>query len=328
MKKELIIGIKNFIKSPRIIIPVVIYLILLGPVLYLYSGSPPETEVQVYKGVWFPYVFPSSLAEMKDIGVNTVFLQSSAPGPLEKKLMPFGKNYILFEKELLIANIKTAHRNGMGVILTTGIMPPYPEPSKINKKDFNSKIIELAKLAEKYEVEFFAPLNEPDYIIGENFSKWDQEILPKIKEVYNGKVIWRGGVHGNIDKMLSGEWPTNFSGYDYMGCGLTPHADITIEDYPQFVDDMLNTMLSWAERDNVKGVMITEFGAWEWGYTAEPGGASFQLIRSEEDIVRAHEIALERGKDKVVGFFVLDVSGSGTKGKVGEVIKKWYKEIL
>jgi len=303
-------GIKNFIKSPRVAAPILAYLILLGPILYLYSGSPPETEVQVYKGSWGPVLLPNSLAGMKDMGMNTVFIQDFGPF-----------------KELLVANIQTAHRNGLKVVLTTGFMPPYPKAADLDLEDLNSKIIDLAKLAEEYGVEFFSPLNEPDCIFWENTARWGQEILPRIREVYHGEIIWKGAIFCFIDIMRpppdaeaseqSGEWPTDFSGYDYIGFSMSPRAGMTLEEYPQFVDNVLNATLAWAERDNCKGVMVTEFGTWEW----EPW-------HSEEDVARPHEIVLERGENKVVGFFVLDFLGSGTGGKTGEVIRRWYKEIL
>ncbi len=292
-------GIKNFIKSPRVAAPILAYLILLGPILYLYSGAPPETEVQVYKGSWGPVLLPNSLAGMKDMGMNTVFIQDFGPF-----------------KELLVANIQTAHRNGLKVVLTTGFMPPYPKPWEVDTEDLNSKIIELAKLAEEYGVEFFSPLNEPDCIFWENTARWGQEILPRIREVYHGEIIWKGAIFC-YDEILSGDWPTDFSGYDYIGFSITPRAGMTLEKYPQFVDNVLDTVLGFAERDNVKGVMVTEFGVWEWG----PG-------RSEEEVARAFEIVLERGENKVVGFFALNLLGLEISGKIEEVIRRWYREIL
>jgi len=290
--------VKNFIKSPRVTAPILAYLILLGPTIYLYSSSPPETEVQVYKGFWCPILSPNSLAGMKDMGANTVFLQAG-----------------LF-KELLIANIQTAHRNGLKVVLTTWFAPPYPKPWEVDTEALNSEIIELAKLAERCGVEFFAPLNEPDCIFWENTARWGQEILPRIREVYHGEVIWKGAIFCH-DEVLSGDWPTDFWGYDYIGFSITPRADMTLEDYPQFVDNVLDTVLGFAERDNAKGVMVTEFGVWEWGSG-----------HSEEDVARAHEIVLERGENKVVGFFALNFMGTEIFGKTEEVIRRWYREIL
>jgi len=309
--------IKRFIKNPRVAAPILAYLILLAPVLYLYSGSPPETEVQIYKGAWTPLVYPQSIPSMKDMGVNTVFLATNFVESEGRLLEP------PFNKELLIANIQTAHKNGLEVALTVFIVPPYPKASDLDLEDLNAKIIESAKLAEKYDVEFFSPLNEPELIFGPSASAtWGQEILPRIKEVYHGEVIWKGSLSQPhmIEQFLYENYSTNFSGYDYIGTSITPRAGMNLEDFSYHVDEALDLILAFAKRDNVKGVMITEFGVWEGD------------IKSEEDAARAHEIVLEKGENKVVGFFVLDSPysplGWTISGRIEEVIRRWYKEIL
>lgn len=134
-----------------------------------------------------------------------------------------------FCKELVVANIQTAHRNGLKVALCPTFTPPFPESCEIDTEALNSKIIEHAKLAERYGVEFFAPLAEPELIFGPSASAtWGQEILPKIKEVYHGEVIWRGSLSQPhmIEQFLHENYPTNFSGYDYIGTSITPRAGI------------------------------------------------------------------------------------------------------
>lgn len=279
--------IKNLLKNSHVFAPILAYLILLVPTLYIYSGSPPETEVQVYKGAWFPTVLPSAMAEMKDMGMNTVFFMGD-PGAI------------------IIATVQTAHRNGLKVALTIG----RPQ-GDFDLEVLNSNIIELAKLAEKYGVEFFAPMNEPDSIFEEDTERWAQDILPRIREVYHGEVIWKGADVRDDD----------LSGYDYLGFSICPVGEMTPEDYSQHFDDVLDQALAVAERYNLKGVMVTEFGTWAWeSWLGEPE-------RSEDDIARTHEVVLERGKDKAVGFFYLD-RFPGVSNKAEEVISRWYKEIL
>ena len=83
-------------------------------------------------------------------------------------------------------------------------------------------------------------------------------------------------------------------------------------------------MLALAERDGCKGVIVTEFGVLMGGRW------------SEEEIARAYEIVLEKGKDKIVGFFAfrfyfLEVDLPGVlieeNLKTQEVIKRWFTEI-
>lgn len=102
-------------------------------------------------------------------------------------------------------------------------------------------------------------------------------------------------------------------------------SEQTLEEYSERVEGALDFILAKAERDGCRGVIITEFGVgstWSW---------------SEEEIARAYEIVLEKGKDKVVGFFAfrfnfleVDIPGMIVKEnlKTQEVIKRYFTEIL
>ncbi len=310
----------------------------------------PSTEVQVYKGTWTPTMFTkntrklvSDMKKLKGLGINTVFFQGAPPQvehclegvPPDSELVKIMKDIIPIHNELLISNIQTAHKNGLKVGLT--MSKCMPQSKEISIEAWNSKVIEYAKLAEEHEVELFAPMNEPEVLFGPSASAtWGQEILPKIREVYHGDVIWKGGAVGDILPDPGQPNSTNFSGYDYIGftLGLASNAGMTMEDFSQQVDHSLDTIIGFAERDNVKGIMITEFygllpGAWE------------KNSWSEEKEARAHEIVLEKGKGKVVGFFALDFLGMSFFGgeKIGlpvsentsqtqEVIKRYFTEIL
>ncbi len=366
MKEIILIWIKKLIKSPRVFAPILAYLILLGPTLYLYSGSPPETEVQVYKGAWSVFISPNLLVGLKDIGVNTVQI-GGASKAFELPAV----------KELVVANIQTAHRNGLKVFLTlSGSLSGTLANEKIYLEALNSRIIDYAKIAQRYKVAFFAPLNEPEFInkypleenkdpekwaqeiipqireaypefsekyplkkediYGEMWAQgslpkikevypdyaekyllypfvknidaemWAQDILPRIKEVYHGELIWRGEeLH----------WSTDYSGYDYIGFTASPMG-VGLEGYPDYIDSVLGEALEIAERDNCKGVMITESFTWE----GVPG-------HSAEEVTRAFEIVFERGENKAVGFFPSFMEFTMSR-KVMEMISRWYKEIL
>jgi len=311
----------------------------------------PSTKVRVYKGTWTPALLTknsiklaSDMRKLKDLGMNTVFFQASPPQieyclkgiPSDSKLAKIMKEIIPIQEELLISNIQIAHRNGLKVALTMAkCSGGMGLEDWIDLEAWNSRIVELAKLAEEHEVEFFAPMNEPEVLFGPSASaEWGQEILPKIREVYHGNVIWKGGAVGDILPDPGNPNPTNFSGYDYLGftLGLESNTGMTLEDFSQRVDHALDTIIGLAERDNCKGVMISEFygllpGKWE------------KNSWSEEKEARAHEIVLEKGKGKVVGFFVLDfmelsffgedipgLPGPKESLKTEEMIRKYFTE--
>jgi hypothetical protein len=317
-------GNKSFIKSSRIIIPIIVYLILMIPIFYLYSTPAPETETQIYKGVWVPFTTPTYMDDLKDMGVNTVSLSHEIGSPDIFKL-------------LLISNIISAHKNGMKVIVSTGYTEPYPPVEEIDMEALNSEIIEIAKLAEKYNAEFFAPFLDVDCIFLENSTEWMQEILVEIKKVYSGEMIWKGALWWEI---MSGDlpsegWPTNFSGYDYIGFGISPHDQMTLKDYEGFVDIVIDQNLFWAERDGLKGVMVLEFSVFSWGpHDEELNRTLFTGVEhSEEEVARAYEIVFEKGQGKLDGFFPFGMKGDhfgepGLYGKREELVRKWYGEIL
>jgi len=299
----------------------------------------------VYKGIWPPLLFfedpnylASNIPKLKDMGINTVFLVAFPPFTeqgLEKVEEVFGselmervKELIPIEEQIVIDNIQTAHRNGLKVALTVG---DIPAPESVDIETINSRIGEVARLAEEYDVELFTPLNEPDM---PNTGRWRQEILHRIKEVYHGEVSWNGaGVGLPSDKELNDEFfreiaeqpPGDYVGYDYIGFGSQLMPDQTLEEYSEYVEKSIDYMLAQAERDGCKGVIITEFGA------------LIEISLSEEEMARAFEIVLEKGKDKVSGFFVfrinfLEVNVPGVffkeNLKTQEVIKRYFTEIL
>ena len=315
-----------------------------------------EEEICIYKGIWLPTLtvqdpnhLASNIEKLKDLGVNTVFFQASDPlseswfENFEKtsppELVKRVREVLLIEKELIIANIQTAHRNGLKVGLT---MSSPSGMEDVDLEALNSKIVEYATLAEEYDVELFAPMNEPEVILGSDTGRWRQEILPKIKAVYHGDIVWKGTGPGLPDKTrtanMAKQSPGDFAGYDYIGFSLmfipkerlTPeeqlnYADmLTLEDYSQHVELAIDYGLALAERDGVKGLMITEFGIYDKGFL------------SEEEIARTYEIVLEEGEGRVVGFIAFELLRVEIPGvppleehpKTQEVIKKWFTEIL
>ncbi|MFH1401982.1 MAG: hypothetical protein ABIG40_03420 [Parcubacteria group bacterium] len=306
----------------------------------------PSGEVQVYKGIWMPTSLSndpnkldSDIQKLKDIGVNTIFLPAAPPHlercleglPSDSELAKKLREIIPIQKEIMIANIQAAHRNGLRVGLA--MTKCFPAAEDITLEEWDFQIIENAKLAEEYRVELFAPMNEPEVLFGPSASaNWGQEILPKIREVYHGKVVWKGASIGDIQPYpMTEPASTNYSGYDYIGVTISRGLGTTLEDFSPFVDYALNTFLGFAERDNCKGVMITEFY----------GTSMRESIWNEELNARAHEIVLEKGRDKVAGFFALDFLGLSIFGedipgmpdpeksqKAEEVIKRYFTEIL
>jgi hypothetical protein len=347
MKKLVIIGIIG------IVIIGVIFTIW-----YVQRGSDKPVEVE-YNGIWMSTLLfrdmnylESNVQKLKDMGINTIYIVAFPPYPeatfekLKETFVPeiveMFRDLVPIEKELIIANIQTAHNNDLKVALSV-IKPPVLEEKDI--EELNLKIIEYAKLAEEHDVELFAPMAEPPNII--NNGIWRQEILLRIKEVYHGEIFWSGAGPGLPDKEtisnIPKQPPGDFVGYDYIGFStLFFPSEIlnqgdpdypTIEEYPEYVEGAIDYMLAVAERDGVKKVIITEFGV--IGTIAMSESSILSL--SQEEMARAYEIVLEQGNGKVVGFFANDdFLGIELPGipllkenlKTKEVIRRWFREIL
>ena len=349
MKKGLVIGI-------------VVVLIILGVVGYFYFQSEREVEVE-YKGIWMstllfrdPNYLDSNAQRLKDMGINTIYLSAFPPypeasfenlkGTFAPEIVEMFRELIPIGKELIIDNIQTAHRHGLKVALTV-ITPSILEEEDV--EELNSQIIEYARLAEEYDVELFAPMAEPPNTI--KTGSWRQEILSRIKEVYNGEIFWSAAGPGlpNEEQMsqISEQPPGDFVGYDYIGFStlffpseiLNPEERLqfdymlTLEDYSQYVEGAIDYMSIVAERDGVKGVIITEFGV--IGTIAMSESSILSL--SEEEMARAFEIVLEKGKDRVVGLFAnSDFLGIELQGippvkenlRTEEIIKRYFTEII
>jgi hypothetical protein len=175
---------------------------------------------------------------------------------------------------------------------------PQPIPRAVAAQphfldQYNGIVRDMAKLAEKYRVEIFSPMNEPDLKLGADVaSDWGQKILPVVKDEYHGKVLYKAAF---LDTDAS---RINFKGYDAIGIDITPGGGdekSSLAAYPGQVAGKLATVSEWAGQDNVADVMFTEFGVW--------GGA---LRFSEEGKAAAYRIVFEQGKGKVKGFMALD----------------------
>jgi hypothetical protein len=313
-----------------------------------------EEEVYIYKGFWMPGInegwLASHMQEMKNMGVNTVSLAVGFYFDDNKQ--------ISMDTSHIFEDIQVAHENGMKVMLNPNFYP-FPKLEDLDVEELNSKIVEVAELAEEYDVELFAPLNEPENIFHPNTGEWRQDILPKVKEVYHGDIFYSGGGVGLPDKeaiaKIPEQPPGDFVGYDYIGVTflfsiseyLEPEdriqfADqLTLESYAQHVEGALDYMLAKAERDNCKGVIIKEFGVRNRFFLngSEVADMLDTGWSSEEELVRANEIVLEKGKGRVAGFLNANFLGGEIPGMPGEyiegiseaekeVIRRYFTEIL
>lgn len=204
------------------------------------TPEPPTTAVSVYKGFWSPVLFLDeswqSLTDeklLKELGVNTMSFGPTVKINARGETMfsgPFGT--IEDVEERLAQLAKRYYQAGIRISLAIetfyeaeftprGGGEPKPFPQEVVSQpgffdQYNQVVEEMAQLAEKYQVEIFIPMNEPDYKFGQKIaSDWGQVILPRVKKHYQGKVLFKATYLGKpID--------INFKGYDVIGVDITP----------------------------------------------------------------------------------------------------------
>jgi hypothetical protein len=276
----------------------ILYLPFLGVMLYWYSGSPPEFNVELYKGApigtfkeW-SNVAQQGKADELNIVRTTMFWMVDKNGNLHE---------IPFIKSIIIEHIQHAHRLGLKVFVSLrfqygGFEAPNPIPDEIRSVIITrskEKALEWAEICEKYGVELFAPIQECEVlqtlewedneVLGDEvISEWLQDIITPIKEIYHGEVVCGAGAWGGAARNWSEEKPVayellldnceiDFTGYDYIAFApysmhLVPagqgwrYPDPTVEEYREYIRYSLNKLNEWAERDGCKGVIIREMG--------------------------------------------------------------------
>ena len=217
-------------------------------------------------------------------------------------------------------------REMMCALITAG-GEPGPISGSVDKilDNYESVVIELAKIAEEEGADVFAPMKEADFIIGSatKASKWSQDILPKIKEVYSGKLLWRGDFHNAYEGSSK---QVDFSGYDIIGFTTLPGGP-GAANIPNVIAGNIDALTKWAEEDGVEEVWISEFGI------------SVDSPQSEADKAKSHEEMFEVSVGKLDGYLIDDTPYAGPGKQVGwpgtplkgstmePVVEEWFKKM-
>ncbi|MDD5416092.1 MAG: hypothetical protein PHE48_03775 [Candidatus Daviesbacteria bacterium] len=298
--------------------------------------NPPKDKITFYKGLWSGnLIYPEQytglkldLEKYKSWGVNIVNI---APGfeinsKGEVRYPPdFPTNEDL---DARVGELATKFYSA-NIHLTMTVLvhykenfdpkgqwagEPIPLPKEVVEKPgyldkFDKVVEDMAKIAQKYHIEMFAPMGEPENIFGIKVaSSWNQEILPKIRKNYQGKIFYKGDLHkGEGDNL-------NFKGYDVLGVMPHPAPPPTdLEELRKVIDFNMDKASAWAKRDVVPEVVVAEHG-YKGNNEMWPAG----------DI----GIVLEEGSKKLNGVYLSDPMPAVLKTTNGEQIiaqmKKWF----
>lgn len=145
--------------------------------------------------------------------------------------------------------------------------------------EYDKAVVEIAKIAQKYHLEMFSPYNELDGMIAlygndpkiiETIQRQTDAILPRIKEVYQGKIFYKGDLQQAKGDLLS------FKGYDVLGFVPGGPADSR-----NVIKANIANARNWAQRDQVPEVIVAEFGTWGPSISADKAVGMYQMIFAE-----------------------------------------------
>lgn len=305
--------------------------------------TPPKDKITYYKGLWGGPFYPEEHTGLKiepekykGWGINLVNI---SPGfeINSKGEVRYPPDFPTYEDmdarigELATAFYKSNLNIGLTLALTyktefsdpkkgelwAGI--PGPLPKEIVEKpgyldEYNQVVEDMARIAEKYHVYLFSPGGEVDNIFGMSVAPtWAQKMVSVVKKQYQGKLYYKGDLHtGTGDQM-------NFKGYDILGFVNTPsRPGASAEELRALYDSDIDRANSWAKRDGVPKVVISEYG-------------NLGDVRDNKwESARNFGIILEEGSKKLNGVFVSEPTDAFLKtqqgGQIVNEIKKWFLE--
>ncbi len=152
--------------------------------------------------------------ELKDLGVNTYFVGAEVKikdGKLEIFQPAYSKKDLLSQEEakrVIIDRILMAKQEGFSVVFILDL----PDAFEIGRENYNIEslnpqyqemVLEWAEISEEYGVEYLIPVNEYEVLLNTNgyslnevyqyTNNFYDNLIPKIREVYNGKIIMKSG---------------------------------------------------------------------------------------------------------------------------------------
>lgn len=184
---------------------------------------------------------------LKDLGANTHFVHANywlRDGKLELWYLGYDEPRNMSQdesKRAIVHNILLAKQQGLSVVL----FPDYVQiedggmtEHNISPDELSSMLekvaLELAPLAEKYNVEYFVPVSQIENLLTSNdypaeetrnrMNAFYSEVVPKVRELYSGKVMYKMGGFNKWENYDG----VSLAGADIFGvtvCGRSPSPE-------------------------------------------------------------------------------------------------------
>jgi len=327
--------ISFFQKKKKIIVIFLFAFIFFLPYFLPPSVPPPNEEIKI-RGL----AFWSALAnfdEIKSTGANWVNISHwievdwDTGEIIDEKELPKGMNFIkLAHLKNTKKAIKEAKKRGLKVLLQI-----YPEyfmrdkpfidthrfelehgPVKDQEKflkEATKTVLKLAKFAKENDVDMFSPWCEMNIFVDwEHTKRWYKEIVPKIREVYDGLLLTPKGEITWKKYKLEPEGDLSFwdfEGYDFVGADVFDN-DYSFTTYPggcknyqcyrEYIRTLVSILEKLKEKSGAKGIILgSEVGLPEQFFALELKRGT----KPKEFIEKVWTILFEETKGKVDGYF-------------------------
>ncbi len=330
--------------------------------VYLYNYASSHTDQQNVKGWTAPEIREEfeiqgltwrTISYYYHPGIYREMYNRESNERLIRKAKEAGANYLLVRvfyngtengglvgdeteaKNSLKEAIATAHNHGMKILLV-----PYVESRDywnrrwtLSEKIWTETVLKWAEFAEENGVEMFAPGVEMNLILEENVSwKWLREILPKIREVYRGKVIT--AEHYDVGRWRILDEHGAFEGYDCIGLTFFPRkeydgvSDIrSFGDYSDYMEEEAKTLDMLSEKYEIKCKLAVPMGLdyWKGSHEKQPNPDAAIVAQAASlglDILKRHNFT-----GVFISHWASEPDHFGTRKDVEIMLRKrWTKE--
>ncbi len=190
----------------------------------------------------------------------------------------------------------------------------------------NKEVIRWAAIAEEYRVDAFAPTNEPYKLVRDyqDASRWLQEILPSIKEVYHGPV-WAVDTMHDTGMGQSIPYPYDYTGYDRILCG-PPAGRQDVNDWEEMLKTYIRKGDEYVANYDLEGFGLYECGAYTGGVWYEDGLEAYDQILSRERAGQIAEAMVRQAEGIVSACFPRVSTGWIDIGTPSfNVVSAWYR---
>jgi hypothetical protein len=304
-----------------------------------------STYPAFYRGAWGARLdeirsYLLNAAKLREAGVDSIAVEAEIvldPATGEPKSL--GEDVFIFYLQAL-------KREGFRIVLIPNPMHPnldmglgyaweepdpeaYYHPGYELIKRFDDVAIKWARIAEAYGAAAFLPVLEPYKLAGdyEVASRWLQEILPRIREVYHGQV-WATDIMYDIGQGKSVPCPYDYTGYDFLLSG-PPAGRKDARDWEEMIKVFIQKGIDYVADYHLKGFGLYEYGGYTGGVWYEDVQMEvFDQILSQEQAAKIAEAFVRQATGTLKASFPrvsLGWTDFDTPSYV--IITDWYKSM-